>query len=121
MKSLSTKNIINEINTDVYAKRNFIGVFPRDRLPNVVSYPSSLIINTHPQGQPGEHCISQKQNVVNFSILLVFRQQFMDWINILSYFQDLLSVMNFKYKTLTLMRVVIIVSIFCYSNQDDLN
>ena len=58
MKSLSTRNILQEIGRDVYAKRNFIGVFPRDRLPEIITYPSALIVNTHPLGYPGEHWLA---------------------------------------------------------------
>ena len=58
MRRLSTKNITEEISRDCYGKRNFVGILPRDMLPSIYSYPSSLIINTHPRGAPGEHWLA---------------------------------------------------------------
>ena len=34
------------------------GVFPRDRLPFINIYPSGLIANTDPHGQPGTHWVA---------------------------------------------------------------
>ena len=37
----------------------FLGVFPSNRLPRrIPTYPSSLIANTDPSSQPGEHWIT---------------------------------------------------------------
>ena len=58
MISLSTLDILKEIDKDSYAKRYFIGVYPRNRLPAIKSYPASLIVNTDPSGKPGEHWLA---------------------------------------------------------------
>ena len=54
MISLSTLDILKEIDKDSYAKRYFIG----NRLPAIISYPASLIVNTDPSGKPGEHWLA---------------------------------------------------------------
>ena len=55
MRRLSNKEILDVIQNDSYGKKIFLGVFPRDMLPRVTIYPSSLIVNTDPLGQKGEH------------------------------------------------------------------
>lgn len=54
-RALTTNNIFKELSKDLYCKTNFLGVFPRDRLPDIYKYPCSLVLNTHPSIQPGEH------------------------------------------------------------------
>ena len=54
-KPLTTIDMRSHINRDYYSKKNFFGVFPRNRLPDVFSYPCSYVINTDPSTQPGEH------------------------------------------------------------------
>ena len=58
MRSLTNRNILIELEKDIYARRYFVGVFPRDKLPSKVPYPSALIVNTHPMGSPGEHWLA---------------------------------------------------------------
>ena len=58
MKRLSTLDILKEIDKDFYAKRYFKGVFARDNIPFIISYPCSLIINTDPSTRPGEHWLA---------------------------------------------------------------
>ena len=58
MESLTTLDILKEINKDSYARRYFVGVFPRNRLPAINTYPASLILNTDPSGRPGEHWVA---------------------------------------------------------------
>jgi hypothetical protein len=36
----------------------FMGVYPSDRLPKVISVPSCLIANTKPHNHPGEHWVA---------------------------------------------------------------
>lgn len=55
MKRLSTRDILQSLTQDQHAKRYFLGVFPRDKLPQITKYPSSLIVNTDKQGEKGEH------------------------------------------------------------------
>lgn len=55
---LSTKQLIDILHQDQHARNHFIGVFPRDRLPIHIPYPSSFIINTHTSKQPGEHWLA---------------------------------------------------------------
>ena len=38
--------------------KTFLGVFPLDRLPEIKSIPASLIINTDPHNEPGEHWVA---------------------------------------------------------------
>lgn len=38
--------------------KSFIGVYPADRLPEIKTYPSSLIMNTHTSNKPGEHWVA---------------------------------------------------------------
>ena len=58
MKRLSTLDILKEIDKDFYAKRYFKGVFARDNIPVIITYPCSLILNTDPSTRPGEHWLA---------------------------------------------------------------
>jgi len=58
MRSLTTGDICKEIKKDIYGKRIFKGVFPRDKLPFIHTYPASLIVNTHTSEYPGEHWLA---------------------------------------------------------------
>ena len=58
MKRLSNQDILKVIEKDFYAKKSFLGVFPRDMLPRITIYPSSFIVNTHPMDQRGEHWLA---------------------------------------------------------------
>ena len=55
MDSLQIKNILKK---DVVAKKYFIGVLARDKLPKKVDWPSSLILNTDTSNKPGEHWLA---------------------------------------------------------------
>ena len=57
-RALTTNDIVRSINKDQYSRTSFIGVFPRDRLPNINKYPCSMIINTHPSYREGEHWLA---------------------------------------------------------------
>lgn len=37
---------------------SFLGVFPRDRIPNVKKFPASLVINTDKAADSGEHWVA---------------------------------------------------------------
>ena len=85
MESLTTLDILKEINKDSYARRYFVGVFPRNRLPAINTYPASLILNTDPSGRPGEHWVAiyfNKEKEQNFLIHLDFMQSNIILINI---------------------------------------
>ena len=58
MKSLSTRDILENVMKDPYAKINFLGVFPRDQLPRITTYPFSLIVNTDKHDEKGEHWLA---------------------------------------------------------------
>ena len=47
-KALVSSKIEQEIKRDCIAKKAFLGVYPRDMLPIIKTYPSSVIINTDP-------------------------------------------------------------------------
>ena len=58
-RALSTLDILKAIKTDEYAKRYFIGVFPRDKLPQAqFKYPYSLIMNTDTSENKGQHWLA---------------------------------------------------------------
>lgn len=48
----------SEISAQLKGARFFIGVFPCDRLPIVTRFPATLIVNTDPADEPGEHWIA---------------------------------------------------------------
>lgn len=54
MNSLEITNILK---ADRFTAGIFQGVYPSDRLPNVVKYPSAYIINTDPHSKPGTHWV----------------------------------------------------------------
>ena len=56
--ALTTDVIIRTINKDFYARRHFAGVFPRNVLPQIKCYPTSIIVNTHPMDKKGEHWLA---------------------------------------------------------------
>jgi hypothetical protein len=40
---------------DEFTRKNFIGIFARDKLPNNPPFPSCFIFNTQPSGESGQH------------------------------------------------------------------
>jgi hypothetical protein len=59
---LNTLQIINILKNYKSTKNLFIGVFPRDRLPQKLKYPSCFIINTDKSSQPGKHWLALYYN-----------------------------------------------------------
>ena len=57
-RPLTTNDIYKNLNKDFYSKKSFIGVFARDKLPEVKNYPTSFILNTQPTYKPGEHWLA---------------------------------------------------------------
>lgn len=55
---MNTKNILDFIHQDSFSKKHFIGVFARDQLPSIISWPSSLIVNTDNINMRGEHWLA---------------------------------------------------------------
>ena len=55
---MDTIQLLKNINSDILANKYFIRVFPRDLLPQKVTYPSSFIINTDNSNKPGEHWLA---------------------------------------------------------------
>jgi len=52
-----TSQLNHLINSDLKLKNNFVGVFPRDKLPNL-DKGSCLILNTHDSFKEGEHWLA---------------------------------------------------------------
>lgn len=57
-KALTNIEIMNYIKKDAYGVKNFIGVYPRDKLPIIFEYPCALVINSDPSSKPGEHWLA---------------------------------------------------------------
>ena len=57
-KSLSNIDIHKVLGKDIYARPVFKGVFPRDKLPNKVSYPAAYVVNTDKSNESGEHWLA---------------------------------------------------------------
>jgi hypothetical protein len=55
---LNTSQLIQIITNDKKSSKDFIGVFPRDRLPRIHNFPCSFIINTHKSDMKGEHWLA---------------------------------------------------------------
>lgn len=55
---LNTRQIIDILRQDKSSFPNFLGVFPRDRIPLKIKYPSSFILNTDKSNQKGEHWLA---------------------------------------------------------------
>jgi hypothetical protein len=55
---MHTNEILKRVRSDIAAKKFFLGVFARDRVPRVQSYPCSAIINTDASNKPGEHWVA---------------------------------------------------------------
>lgn len=51
---------------DKYTKDIFIGVFARDELPNIVSYPACLVANTDNRKESGQHWLALYYNKFGF-------------------------------------------------------
>jgi hypothetical protein len=47
-RPLTTNDIYKNLSKDFFSKKSFIGVFARDKLPEVKYYPTSFILNTTP-------------------------------------------------------------------------
>lgn len=47
-----------QINKILERVPHFIGCFPRDKLPEIIRRPASLIVNTDPSTEPGEHWVA---------------------------------------------------------------
>ena len=56
--ALRSNQITRRLKNDEYASKSFIGVFPRDILPAIKMFPSSLVINTDPSHSPGSHWLA---------------------------------------------------------------
>ena len=55
MNSIQLNKILT---TNQSTKSNFKGVFARDELPKIESYPASFILNTEKRSHPGQHWIA---------------------------------------------------------------
>ena len=47
-----------ELNNRLKHIDEYIGTFPRDKLPKIKKYPSALILNTDPSHKPGQHWVA---------------------------------------------------------------
>ena len=55
---MNTEQIEKILKGDAYAKQIFKRVYPRDKIPTVVKYPSAYVFNSDPSSKPGEHWIA---------------------------------------------------------------
>ena len=55
---LNTVQLLEIIKSDQIASKDFLGVFPRDKLPNRLKYPCSFIVNTDPSNLSGQHWLA---------------------------------------------------------------
>lgn len=49
-----------EIKKNLIECHKFVGVFPRDKIPSITSYPSSIIVNTDDSSKPGTHWVAMR-------------------------------------------------------------
>ena len=56
----------SEINNKLKTIEEYRGTFPRDQLPVLKKFPSSLIMNTHPSTMKGEHWVAVYINKSGF-------------------------------------------------------
>jgi hypothetical protein len=101
MKRLSTKDILQGLISDPYAKRYFLGVFPRDKVPRITKYPSSLIVNTDKQGERGEHWLAiyvDKYKNCEFFDSFGLSEKITVSMATLERFQEIIQVINFRCK-----------------------
>ena len=56
--SLFTDDIFKRIRSDKFADKTFLGVYPRDQLPQVKKVPCSAVINTDTSRGPGQNWIA---------------------------------------------------------------
>lgn len=54
---MNTLDIIKILGNNKNAKQSFHGVYPADMLPEIHSYPASLVINLDPSTLPGSHWV----------------------------------------------------------------
>ena len=55
---LNTRQLLELIQSDEKARKDFLGVFPLDKIPNRLKYPCSFIVNTDPSSKPGQHWLA---------------------------------------------------------------
>jgi len=55
MNSIEVENLLL---SNVYSSMDFHGVYPRDRLPRTVDYPSSYVPHSDTSKRPGEHWVA---------------------------------------------------------------
>lgn len=55
---MNTLQIQMILTTDKETKKKFLGVFPRDKLPKKIPYPSCLVFNTDNSNNPGQHWLA---------------------------------------------------------------
>ena len=60
--AMNTQQIYSMLMSDPYARRVFRGVYPRNKLPAYVTYPSIFIINTDTSDKPGLHWVAVSFN-----------------------------------------------------------
>ena len=55
---MNTLEIERAINQDPSAEAIFMGVFAKDQLPSTLHYPATMVWNTDPADEPGEHWVA---------------------------------------------------------------
>ena len=58
IRPLYSDQITRFIMSDGPASRTFLGVYPKEKLPPLHTFPSSFVGNTHHSSRPGEHWVA---------------------------------------------------------------
>lgn len=69
MDNITIEKILKQNNKYNTIRNSFLGVFPRDKLPQVKKLPACFILNTQPSSEPGEHWLAfyiDDKNVCDF-------------------------------------------------------
>lgn len=97
---MNSSQINKILKNDEVSKKFFIGVLPRDKLPNKIKWPSALILNTDKSDQPGEHWLAlyyDENGVCEFFDSFGFHP---DFYNITSYLKSTSNSFIYNNKTL---------------------
>ena len=76
---------------DKFTKFNFVGVFPKNRIPLTTKFPANYIINLDNYGNPGTHWIAVHINYKYISIFCSFGNNYLNdgyFLSFINYFSD---------------------------------
>ena len=58
LEELNSIQLLNILKTEKCTKNIFLGIFPRNKLPDKIKYPSCFILNTDPSSERGKHWLA---------------------------------------------------------------